>query len=555
VNRILRPGRNCGPLRPVREAALLVDARSYYRAFHDVVGRAESFVLVSGWQFDSEVTLLRGKDLPLGEEVRLLPFLRNRCEPNPDLRIYILAWDFNSVFALEREWFQRTIFDWSAGGRIRFVFDSAHPVGASHHQKFVVADGTVAFVGGVDLCSNRWDDRRHCGENPDRVSVSGEPYEPYHDMQAFLDGPAALDLVRLFERRWEAAAGERLRLGLPEEPLRHHRRGGLPLRAAAVALSRTQPPLLARSPAPVREIRRLYRDAIASAERLVYIENQYFTSRAVYDALLERMSDRSRPPINIVMVLPKRPHALREEITLGNAQMRMLGALRDRGEELGHSVGIYYPAIPEGEGEKPVYIHAKLLLVDDRFLTVGSANTTNRSMGLDSELNVAWEGFPPGDAALCLSIRRIRVSLLLEHSGVRGMGRWRVARELCDPDDLVSRLDRIAEEPESRLHRHTLDTLFEGREWMGEITPEEPLFDPEGALLEETVYELLSRNDFAGWLAEKSLDPEGAVVISGEKGAGPGASGRRPRRIPLWLVLLLLLVSSLLLVIVFRKAG
>ena len=97
---------------------------------------------MSGWQFDSGVLLLRGSDAPPGAEVRFLPFLNSLCEANPDLHVYILAWDFHVVLALEREWMQRVYFDWMTNPRFRFLFDNCPAPGGSHHQKFVVVDGT-----------------------------------------------------------------------------------------------------------------------------------------------------------------------------------------------------------------------------------------------------------------------------------------------------------------------------------------------------------------------------------------------------------------------------
>ena len=97
-------------------------------------------------------------------------FLNELCEKNSDLRIYILAWNFNPVYGLDREWFQKWYFNWTTNERLKFCFDSSHCVGASHHQKFSVVDGTIAFLGGLDLCSGRWDDREHCSSNPKRIN-------------------------------------------------------------------------------------------------------------------------------------------------------------------------------------------------------------------------------------------------------------------------------------------------------------------------------------------------------------------------------------------------
>lgn len=85
-------------------------------------------------------------------------------------------------------------------------------IGASHHQKFVVIDGKIAFVGGLDICSNRWDDRRHLPENPERINSDDKPYEPYHDVQSYSIGPVASKMAEFFKFRWKNSGGGELHL-------------------------------------------------------------------------------------------------------------------------------------------------------------------------------------------------------------------------------------------------------------------------------------------------------------------------------------------------------
>ncbi len=113
----------------------------------------------------------------MSSPITLLKFLNHLCERSPDLQIFILAWDFHLVFALEREWLQQLVFEWT-NHRLRFLFDATHVERASHHQKFVVVDGELSFLGGLDLCDHRWDDRSHTNKNPLRVS-RGEPHKPF----------------------------------------------------------------------------------------------------------------------------------------------------------------------------------------------------------------------------------------------------------------------------------------------------------------------------------------------------------------------------------------
>lgn len=121
MRRILKPGRNCWGIYDVWET---VKALDYYRAFYSAAEAAQHYILIAGWQFDTEVQLLRGDDRKEpDQEVRLYPFLRGLCERNPKLSIYILAWDFSIVYAMSREWFQEWRFTWGASSQIKFYFD------------------------------------------------------------------------------------------------------------------------------------------------------------------------------------------------------------------------------------------------------------------------------------------------------------------------------------------------------------------------------------------------------------------------------------------------
>jgi len=501
MEHILDPGRNCYGIYEVGRSGLIVDGSEYYRAFYNAALQAKKFILISGWQFDSDVQLLRGgTDGHEGSEVRMLPFLNTLCDRNRDLQIYILAWDFSPLFAFDREWFQKWIFNWTTNERIHFLFDSRHSIGASHHQKFAVIDGIAAFAGGMDICSNRWDDRRHLAHNPERVNAHGQPYEPYHDIQSYHEGPVAGQLKSVFLTRWKVAGGGNLKLiNCPAERLKDID-VSIPLDAGTVAVSRTLSRTFIPRQKNIREIRSLYIDAIRAARNSIYMENQYFSSQAVFRALTERMRSSTLPGINIIFIFPQKPHSLLEELSMGVTQVKMLKSLRQTASNYGHKLGIYYTMshAPEGEG-KATYIHAKLLIVDDRFLTVGSANTSNRSMGLDTELNVAYESL--NDKKLADSIYRARLNLLEEHTGIDGreLNRFR-----SNIGATVEHLDSIARPGSSRLRHHTIESFMEGSQWMYKVVPENFSIDPEKPIVEENVFELISQDRtgiFAGGIS------------------------------------------------------
>jgi phosphatidylserine/phosphatidylglycerophosphate/cardiolipin synthase-like enzyme len=377
------------------------------------------------------------------------------------------------LFAHDREWMQELRFNWSTDERLLFRFDSAHPLSASHHQKLVIVDGKQAFVGGMDLAEGSWDCRDHRCENSDRVDATGRCSEAYHDLHACVTGDVVATLLDVFRSRWRSAGHGELDLpaSVPGESPTFPD-DAIPIVASRVGTSTTR--CAARSNGrPRRLIRRLFIDAIAAAERLVYIENQYFSSEAVVSALVDRMRDGSRPKLQIVIILPREPHSLIEQIVLGNAQATALRTLVDEATIRGHEIGVYYTG-GDAPGDPPTYIHSKLLAVDDRFLTVGSANTTNRSMGLDSELNLAWEVRSEEDAELARSIRRVRADLLAEHVG----GGADPAR-LETTEGLVALLDSYARSASHRLWHHSLDPPFEEDSLLAKIAPTDDTLDSE----------------------------------------------------------------------------
>ena len=472
------------------ESGLLVDARDYYHAFYRAALTAQHYIVMAGWQFDRGVKLLRGSDVALARrkqrDVRLLKFLDGLCASRPNLHVYMLAWDFHMVFALEREWMQRMWFDWTTNERLHFLFDDSHVPGGCHHQKFVVIDGQLSFLGGIDLCESRWDDRQHDAKNRQRTS-RGRAQKPYHDVQSYFTGrPVADALTQLFRWRWRRAGGDEALLHTQARasgPAGYAPRGALRFpRKARIALSRTEPRLDDGSAA--LEIRALYLRAIAQAERLIYLETQYLSSRAICRALSDRMREASRPRLQIVLVVNPRAEAMKEEIAVGLRQAEIISHLRQVASATGHALGIYF-TIPAGQppprpgqkggGEvKGVYIHSKLMVVDDRLLTVGSANLTNRSMGIDSELNATWETKSASDA-IGGAIRRARISLLAEHVGARSRA---TLVQLARPQRLVQTLDALVARGDGRLCKHPSPTENEAKV-LDLIDPQALPFDPE----------------------------------------------------------------------------
>jgi phospholipase D1/2 len=478
---IVEEPRNVFAIAEADQSALLIDACVYYQTVYRALEQAQHYAVLSGWQFDSGVPLLRGKDAERATRpVTLLKFLHALCEERPELTIYLLAWDFSVAYLSEREWLQGIKFTYSTNPRVRFEWDE-HPVaGASHHQKFVVVDGAVGFLGGIDICDARWDDCDHREHNPQRVNLEGEPCKPYHDVQAALTGDAVRPLIDVFVDRWQRATGDGLKLELASAGARSRfdlarlsQGHAQPVGCKLAAFSRTQQDERAR-PAEVCEIRELLSDALKAAERLIYAETQYFTSRSIAAVLLERMQNDRLPKLEIVLCMPHGADSPKEKLALGDTQEAVLYALRETARQTGHELRLLYSASRAEDGcEIPTFIHAKLLIVDDQLLMVGSPNLTERSMGLDTEIAVTWyrDGeHEDQDTRHC--VRNVRTRLLGEHAGVD-------ANEFEMESGLCAKIDDLIASGKSRLRHRPIQSFGPLGPWMAEI------FDPADGILKD----------------------------------------------------------------------
>lgn len=399
---LLRPGDTCWQRRRADDFALLVDAGAYYAALAEALSRARHQVLILGWDLHSDLRLRRDEAVTLGRRLRRAAPRRGGPE------VHVLVWDWAVLFAWEREFLPVINLGVRDHRRLHFHQDGRHPLGASHHQKVVVVDDALAFCGGIDLTTRRWDTPAHEVAASGRVDPEGEPYRPFHDLQAAVTGPAAAALGALARERWARATGEVLPAPPPTEPR-------LPvaswLRGAEVGIARTDPG--PDGQLGVREVERLHLAAIRAARRTIYVENQYLTSAAIGEALEARLREPGGP--EVVLVGPRRASGWLEERTMGLLRGRLLARLRAAGGDA--RLRAYHPRTRSSAGTADVFVHAKLLAVDDALLVVGSANLSNRSMGLDTECCLAVEAASPGDEAAAL-VARARHQLLGEHLGV-----------------------------------------------------------------------------------------------------------------------------------------
>jgi len=410
---VLQAGRNCWRIEPARNVAFLVDGDEYFGALRAAILRARESVFILGWDIDSRTQLPAHPEEKSRLPTPLADFLNGVASSRPDLRVRVLGWDYSVLFAREREWLGSLKLNWRTHRRVEFRLDNRHPGGASHHQKIVVIDDDVAFVGGFDLARCRWDTSAHAPDDPRRRDVDGRPYGPFHDVQMLVQGRVARALGELARQRWLRATGDRVYLPAGHSGSCWPPRIAPALSEVMVAIARTEPPFEA--DAGASEIRALFCDAVAAARRSVFMENQYFSS-AIAASALARSLDAPRGP-EIVLIAPQRESGWLEQSTLGVLRARWLRHLRDTDRH--GRFRSYCPTLPDA-GDGCLNVHSKVTIVDDELLTVGSANLSNRSMSLDTECNLVIEAAAQGEFAqrTRAAIAALRERLLAEHLDV-----------------------------------------------------------------------------------------------------------------------------------------
>ncbi|WON73761.1 VTT domain-containing protein [Nitrosospira sp. Is2] len=406
---ILDPGRNCWRIEHADRVAFLVDGAEYFRAFREVVKQAQRSVLIIAWDIDSRVELAREHE-PDGFPFTLAAFLNSMLKRNDQLHIYVLDWDFPMLMAADREWLPLLKEEWTAHPRLHFHLDDRYPPGGSHHQKIVVVDDKVAFVGGLDLTTGRWDTPEHRPDDLRRCDLGAGPVpQPYHDIQMMVRGPIAITLGDLARERWMLATGQALDTPhVPSGPSYWPQYLSCELENAPVAIARTVPAY--ENQAEVREIEPLLLDAIAAAHKSIYIEAQYFTANKVVAALQRRLEDPDGP--EIVIVLPVQTAGWLSQSTMDVLRERLFKQLLNADHY--NRLRLYWPEVP-GLDDDCVNVHSKIILIDDELLRIGSANLNNRSMGVDTECDLVIEA--NGEARIQNAVAAFRHRLLGEHLG------------------------------------------------------------------------------------------------------------------------------------------
>ncbi|MFP4603392.1 MAG: VTT domain-containing protein [Halochromatium sp.] len=493
----LQPGRNCWRIETARRLGICVDGECYFAMLRASLLAARRSIAIAAWDIHSRVELVR-PDPRDGWPTALGDLLMRLLETRPELEVFILLWDYAPIYLLEREplFFGEAPWSKDANGRhprLHFIKDGRHPLMASQHQKLVVIDRTIAYCGGSDISKWRWDTNAHRAEEPRRRDPDGDPYPPYHDLQMLVDGDAAVALAELFAYRWQRAGGARPSvLRQAGAPAGDQRRATDPwpagmdpmLRDVPIGIARTLPRFDGQP--EVRESEQLYLDMIGCAQELLYIENQYLTSRRIAEALRQSL-ERPQGP-EIILIVPRETGHWLEQHTMDLIRTRLLKDLRqaDRHQRL----QVFYPAVA-GLGDASLMVHAKLMIADDRILRLGSSNLSNRSMGLDSECDLCLVA---DSDAVGAAIRRLRQRLMAMFQAVEPhtiasleAETGTAGRAIAQLRERVANADAAGTRPERSLEP-LADEL--DPEWDRQL-PDERLIDPDRPLSADLLSEVV----------------------------------------------------------------
>ena len=361
------------------------------------------------WAFEPETRLTPHPGGGKGDEC-IADFLKTLADERHDVDIRVLCWKSAMPVAATQNFFPLADRGAFAGSRVQFVLDGKLPGGASHHQKMIIVDDAVAFCGGADFGPDRWDTPGHLDDDPRRKKKKGEKkgFDSRHEVMSIVDGPAAAALGELFRLRWRRCLGETLQA--PTTPVADAWPDGVEptFTNITVGLSRTQGAW--RSEPEVRECEALHLAGINAARHCIYMENQYFTSELIAKALARRLAEANGP--EIVLISAEHSPSYFDQVTMDRTRWRFIDTLQaaDRYQRF----RIYGPVTTLGRG---IIVHAKVTIIDDVLIRIGSANINNRSMGFDTECDLSLECTDEGDAAATARVAALRTRLLAHWLG------------------------------------------------------------------------------------------------------------------------------------------
>jgi phosphatidylserine/phosphatidylglycerophosphate/cardiolipin synthase-like enzyme len=364
--------------RPGNAIDILIDGAEALPLIASELTAARSHIHMTGWFLSPDFDLVRG------EQPVVLRHLLAELAERVDVRILVWAGAPLPLFRPSRREVRDMRERLTNGTRIQCELDAKERPMHCHHEKTIVIDDRVAFVGGIDLT---WQsgDRFDSAQHPARSAIG------WHDATARIEGPAVADVAEHFRMRWHEVRGEQLAPVSRPDPA-----GNVDLQ-----IVRTVPEHVYDAvPRGDFSILESYVAALRSAERFIYVENQFLWSPEVARVLRDKLANPPSPGFRMLFVLPANPKS-------GNDDTRgVLAELIDADGDDGRMLAcaLYARSGPRAD---PIYVHAKVAIIDDRWLTLGSANLNEHSLFNDTEMNIVAH-----DAELAV---RTRQRLWAEH--------------------------------------------------------------------------------------------------------------------------------------------
>jgi len=462
MSQMFKPGKNCWRVEHAERAAVLIDGENYFRAVRKSLAQAKQRVMLLGWDFDERVEMHDTTETPDGP-LRVGAYLEWLLKNNRDLEIYILRWDTGALKSFFRVTSLLTLIRWLFHPRVHFKLDSHHPVGAAHHQKIIVIDEDTAFCSGIDVANNRWDTRSHDEDQPQRKQPDGNDAGPWHDAAMVVQGDVAGALAEYAVQHWTDAGGKK-----PKPITAHADCWPKGLEAeftdSTVAIARSLPEMDDQE--GVYEIESLCLDLIAAAKDYIYAESQYFASAKIANAIAKRLSEPSGP--EVIIVNPQSAEGWLESEIMDSTRARLYEAVKARDQY--DRFRMFHPFNAAGTS---IYVHAKILIIDDQYIRIGSSNFNNRSLGFDSECDVAIDASLAKDGAIADQIAHIRNDLLAEHLGTDERA---VRNSIKETGSLAATIEALGKEGR-RLRLYQTPDISAVEEWLAD----NDILDPDRA--------------------------------------------------------------------------
>ncbi len=345
--------------RPGNTVAVHIDGAVAFPAIAEALRDARSEVHIANWHASPDFRLTRDPDAPalrelLGELAERLP-----------VRVLLWAGPPAPVFQPTRAMARSACTGFTSGTKVACTLDARERTMHCHHEKIVIVDGERAFVGGLDLTAmagDRYDSPTHPPASP----------MGWHDAAVELTGPVVADVAQHFVHRWGEVTGEVL-----PDPVPPQATGDV-----SVQVARTVPERTYRfAHRGVFSVLDGYLRALGQAQRFIYLENQFLWSGEITAVLADKLRHPPSDAFRVLLVLPAHPDT-------GNDTTRgQLGALVQADGGAGRLLATTLTAM-DGTTVGTLYVHAKIGIVDDRWLTIGSANLNDHSLFNDTELNV-----------------------------------------------------------------------------------------------------------------------------------------------------------------------